>query len=238
MEDRPRSLARAGYCRVGGLDLGMHAVQGSPLGPEKASAPGGRLPPCALVPPTSATIHWWRYPDHERAAQTPCSPYDPWCRMPEAHREPAIGPGGGGHDQSRALHGFPRWRVRWPLKVVLMPMRRIRRAIIGGLSALVVSGCPFGHDLDYERGGAGGSSGAAPSGGGAGAAGGEAGPGGSGTCVPNPDPCPSNQCAGTASDDCGGTVNCTANCGLAGECPCAGGACSGKYCSCNPGPCI
>ncbi|MCL4752471.1 MAG: tryptophan synthase alpha chain, partial [Myxococcales bacterium] len=57
-------------------------------------------------------------------------------------------------------------------------------------------------------------------------------------CVPNPDPCPSSQCAGTASDGCGGTVSCTANCGLAGECPCAGGHCAGNYCSCNPGPCL
>ncbi|MBE7480141.1 MAG: hypothetical protein HS104_09170 [Polyangiaceae bacterium] len=118
----------------------------------------------------------------------------------------------------------------------------IRRTIMGGLSAFVLSGCPFGHDLDYERGGPGGgkggSGGTAPSGGGAGAAGGDAGPGEGGTCVPNPDPCPSNQCAGTASDGCGGTVTCWANCGLSGECPCAGGSCSGNFCSCKPGPCI
>ena len=62
--------------------------------------------------------------------------------------------------------------------------------------------------------------------------------GGSCSCVPNPDPCPANKCAGTASDGCGGTVTCSANCGLAGECPCAGGSCSGNYCNCNPGPCV
>lgn len=62
-----------------------------------------------------------------------------------------------------------------------MSVRRARPAIVGGLSALVLSGCPLGHDLDYERGapdgGAGGSGGTAITGGGTGAAGGTAGTG-------------------------------------------------------------
>jgi hypothetical protein len=56
--------------------------------------------------------------------------------------------------------------------------------------------------------------------------------------VPDPDPCPDNKCGGTSPDGCGGTVACSANCGLLGECPCAGGHCSGQYCSCNTGPCV
>jgi hypothetical protein len=60
----------------------------------------------------------------------------------------------------------------------------------------------------------------------------------SGACSPNPHPCPVNQCAGTASDGCGGFVSCGADCGMLGQCPCAGGACSGNYCACNPPPCI
>ena len=31
--------------------------------------------------------------------------------------------------------------------------RRSRLGTLGALSALVLSGCPFGHDLDYELGG-------------------------------------------------------------------------------------
>jgi hypothetical protein len=55
-------------------------------------------------------------------------------------------------------------------------------------------------------------------------------------CVPNPNPCPSSQCGGSAPDGCGGFVDCHADCSSTSQCKC-GGKCQNNACICNQNPC-
>lgn len=105
-------------------------------------------------------------------------------------------------------------------------------AIDGGLDASSIDAFASADADDHDVGTDAGSDGGSDGGNDAGS------DGGTDACVPDAAACPSNQCGGTASDGCGGTITCNASCDLTGYCACAGGHCGGNYCVCNGGPCL